>query len=91
MTLAERRRRRFLLEGSPRERKLRDFRSCRSSGRDRDIVTETHARKASRPIKRMLSREARRSLKRAAQATAFDDGHVVDCRALRNRFDHEIC
>jgi len=82
--------RRFVLEGSPRERKLLEFRSSRASGKDRKLVSGAYVRRASRKIKRELARELRYELRRVARLALLGVDEVVDSRAIKNTFDWEI-
>jgi len=91
MSKAERRIRRFELEGSPRERKALEFRSSRASGKGRRWVPSAYVRRASRKIKRALARELRYELRRVAHLTLLGVDEVVDIRAMKNTFDREIC
>lgn len=93
MSKAERRIRRFELEGSPRERKALDFRRSEgaASGRGRKWTVDSTVRRSSRPIKRMLARQARAELRRVARLALLGVDEVVDSRAMKNTFDREIC
>lgn len=83
--------RRIALEGSPRERKLRDFRSWRPSGRDRKYrVPGRRLQRDSRALKRELPRELRYELRRVARMATAGIEVEPDTRALRPVFAWEI-
>jgi len=83
--------RRIALEGSPRERKLRDFRSWRPSGRDRKYrVPGRGLQRSSRRIKRELARELRYELRLVARMATAGVEVEPDTRALRPAFSWEI-
>lgn len=92
MTKTDRRIRRFELEGSPRERKRMDLRRSEgaASGRGRKWTPDSTVRRSSRPIKRMLARQARAELRRVARLALHGVEELPDVKAIRPRFSREL-